>query len=471
MSIGSPSANYSIAWSQLQKTQKGFAFEKVTISGGQFISAGASFLIGKKDSPVLIRARDDYLSQLRWISKKFVVLYDVGDRRAWMVDGISALLHLVRASLKHNQDDGFTDSFLFDPKDLVEAGPDRVGKAAAITVLTNDLNRNIRLHQKPDDSYDEETTSQGGNIERVKKRKMTFYCFRDRVDHIYNVLEQIIAHQSHVDSQDGVGFKVKSSPRRQLEGFDFMDIASDEDPLWPRVATLASSGVGWVDFTRAMHAITLFGRGFGDLFKSSSDSQMCAHWAEVPKGLDYLTVSVVDLQEILKKKGCTISNPWRLVDEIVWHNPEMIFGPCKSSKKSEMQRCCERVQVLLPTRFPSLWARSYRTPLRLEDAGAVIFGHNRKVPLRWGDSGDPEEENEPSPPNDNNPISPPDSGIGSSVGSTPSSGGTSQLSASSPSSYGISQKGPNSWRFGPGRRKKQKVDETASSDGKKREPS
>ena len=466
MRKGSPSANYSIAWSQLPKTHQGCAFEKVTISGGQFVSAGASFLIGKKDNPVFVRARDDYLSQLRWISKKFVILYDVGDRRAWMVDGVSALLHLVRASLKQNQEDDFTDLFLFDPRDLVEADPGRVGKAAAIAVLTNDRNRNIRLHRGPDDSYEEETTKQGGGIERVTKRKTTFYCFKDRVDHIYHILEQMIAHQSQVDSQDGVGFKVKTSPRRQLEGFDFMDIASDEDPLWPRVMTLASMGVGWVDFARAMHAITLFGHGFGDLFKSSSDSQICAHWNEVPKGLDYLAVCVSDVKEILKKRGCTISNPWRLVDDIRWHNPEKIFGPCKRSRKSAMQKCCDRAQVLLPSRLPSLWARNYRSPSRLEDAGAVIFGHNRKLPLRWGDSGDP-EEGEPSASNENLSVSPSDSGIGSSVGSTPSSGGTNQSSVASPSSNETSQREMNGWLFRSGRRKKQKIDATASGDGKK----
>ena len=397
-------------------------------------------MVGKKDSPVLIRGRDDYLSQLRWISKKFVVLYDVGDKRAWMIDGISALLHLVRASLKHNQEDAFNDSFLFDTKDMIEASPDRTGKAAAIFVLLNDKNRNIRLHQRPDDSYDEETTNQAGDIDRVTKKKVTYYCFKDRVDHVYHILEQMIAHQSHVDSKDGVGFKVKSSPRRQLEGFDFMDIAADEDPLWPRVVTLASTGAGWVDFARAMHTTTLFGRGFGDLFKSSSDSQTCIRWTEMPRGLDYLAVSVIDLKEILKKRGDIIENPWRLVDEIRWHNPEKIFESCKGISKLESHSCCERVQVLLPSSFPNFWARSYRSPARLEDAGAVIFGHNRKIPLRWGDSGDP-EENRSCASTDIFPVSPPDSGIGSSVVSLFSRNVSSQSSTSSPNAHETPMKG------------------------------
>jgi hypothetical protein len=53
----------------------------VSISGGKFISAGLSFSIGKKDKSIHIKARDDYIMQLKWIAKKYVVLYDVDDRR------------------------------------------------------------------------------------------------------------------------------------------------------------------------------------------------------------------------------------------------------------------------------------------------------------------------------------------------------------------------------------------------------
>ncbi|KAF2797791.1 hypothetical protein K505DRAFT_322311 [Melanomma pulvis-pyrius CBS 109.77] len=443
---GSPNANYSIDWSQLQKGHQGCAFEKVVISGGQFVTLGASFVVGKKDKPVFIKARDDYLSQLRWISQKFVILYDVDDRRAWMIDGCSALLHLVRASLEHNRDDEFAESFLFDSNQLEEAYPIRVGKAAAISVLTNERNSNIKIHQKRDDSYDEETTTQDGNVDRVTKRKTTFYCFKDRVDHVYHILEQIIAYQAQIESQDGVGFKVRSSSRRQLEGFDFMDIASDQDPLYPRVITLASSGVGWVDFARAMHAVTLFGRGFGDLFTSASDTHPCNQWRDVPKGHDHLAVCVSDLQWILKRRGSTASTPWRLVDNIIWYNPDKIFAPCKGEVATNS--CCDRVQVLLPSSTLSLWTRKYISPARLELSGAVIFGHNRKLPLRWGDSGDPEEV-EAAKVNDAVSLvsEAHDSGIGSSIASTPSSVAISQVSATSPRVSRVVERGPGTWLF------------------------
>lgn len=113
-------------------------------------------------------------------------------------------------------------------------------------------------------------------MEGVQDKKIILHL-RDQVDHIFHILEQIISHQSHVESQDGIGLKVQYSPRVHLEGFDFMDIASDEDPLWPCVATLAATGAGRVDSARAMHAITFSGCGFGEPFKPSSGIQTCMH--------------------------------------------------------------------------------------------------------------------------------------------------------------------------------------------------
>ena len=260
------------------------------------------------------------------------------------------------------------------------------------------------------------------------------------------------------------------SARRQLEGFEFMDVASDEDPLRPRVVTLTSSGAGWVDFARHLHAITLFGRGFGELYKTSMS--ICQPWTEVPKGLDYLTACTEDLKGILKIQGDTKKNPWLLVDKIHWHNPDTIFGPCKSRGKNKTKKCCDRVQVLLPTSIPSLWARDYKSPSPLEDGGAVIFGHNRMLPLRWGDSGNPEQDDAPD---SNEHLAVPsvatDSGLGSSISSSSSNADTSQPQDSSPDSTVTSKGKRKVWPFKSIRLGKQKEDADDSVEAETEEPS
>lgn len=434
--IGTPNANYSINWSRLGPPATGLALEKISIVGGMFVTGGASMLVGKKDKAIQLRSRDDYTMRLKWISKKFVVLYDVQDRRAWLVDGLSALLHLLRASLKHDLQDSFKSLFLYDPSALKEASGVEEGKDAAIRVLTNPENLKIPLYAKPESAQEEVTTDNAGAQARILSRTKSNYCLKDRIESLCDVLEQIIAYQTDMADQDGVGFKLRCTPRRHLEGFDFMDIATDEDPIRPRMINLRSSGRGWVDFTRALHAITLFGSGFGELIHPRETKapahHSCNSCVGVPKGQDYLAVSVPNIQDILQKRGNTSTTPWRLVDTIYWHSPDKTFEPCSAVAKPGTKH--DRVQVLLPATFPKLWGRNLKSPpdLKLAPMGAVIFGHSARFPLRWGDRGDP-DEGQPDQELEELESSFHDSGIGTSSASPGpgvSDGSSSQSSRS-----------------------------------------
>ncbi|KAI1503638.1 hypothetical protein F5X99DRAFT_375055 [Biscogniauxia marginata] len=392
---GTPGAHYSIGWSGLNRPRPGLVFDRITITGGMFITGGVSMLIGKKDRAVHIRSRNDYTMRMKWIAKKFVVLYDVQGRRAWLVDGASALLHLVRASLKHDSEDDFKSLFLYDSSELQESDHQGTGKSASISVLTNEQNQSLALYAQPEDTKEEVKIDGIGARSSVLSKTKTNYCLKDRIEDICDVLEEIIVHQVNVLTQDGVSTRCKSINRRHLEGFDFMDIAANEDPSWPRMATLKTTGRGWVDFTRAIHAITLFGTGFGDLIRplegKAAACASCCYNTPVPKGQDHLAVCVPELQEILKKRGSKETTPWRLVDNIYWHNPDRTFEPCQCSKSRLPKH--DRVQVLLPVTFPKLWARGFKSPadLSLTPRGAFIFGHSWRFPLRWNDKGDPEE--------------------------------------------------------------------------------
>jgi hypothetical protein len=402
-----------------------------------FITGGASMLIGKKDKAVNLRSRDDYTMRLKWVSKKFVVLYDVKERRAWLVDGLSAVLHLVRASLKCDLEDPFKALFLYEPSAFKETDRMYSGKYAAIQVLTNPENMSLPLYAKPESAKEDISIGDAGVQTRMLSKTKTNYCLKDRIESICGVLEQIMAHQADVATQDGVGFRINSTPRRHLEGFDFMDIATDEDPFWPRMVDLRSSGRGWVDFTRALHAITLFGSGFGELIQPVSEQpsicEGCNVYADVPKGQDYLAVCVRDIKDIIQKRGSTNTVPWRLIDNIYWHTPDKTFEPCSRNRKSSAKH--DRVQVLLPATFPKLWGRNFKNPpdLNLAPAGALLFGHSRRFPLRWGDSGDP-QEGHPDQEVEELESSFRDSGLGTSLASS-SLGVTDSSSSRSPGSH------------------------------------
>lgn len=383
-------------------------------------------IIGKRDKAVHIHSRDDYIMRLKWIAKKFAVFYDLRDRRAWLLDGASALLHLVRASLRHDKNDLFKDVFLFDESSVQEPATPFTGKHAAVKFLTNKDNTTLPLYEKPTEAKVEDTTTDAGSRVRIASSTRKNYTLKDRIEDVYEILEQIMSHQADVFTQDGIGFRIKYTLRRQLEGFDFMDVATDEDPLWPRVTTINSRGRGWIDLTRALHAITLFGTGFGELIRPSQGLDTCSNCLTnvgVPKGEDYLAVCTSDLQEIMEKRGSRNTSPWRLVNEIYWHTPDKAFEHCQCEKSSAKKH--DRIQVILPASLPGFWRRGFRSPGDLPKQGAVLFGHSRVFPLSWKDHGIP-EEGEPQEDTEEIEACLTDSGLGSSITSGVPAGDSSR---------------------------------------------
>ncbi|GKT65318.1 LOW QUALITY PROTEIN: hypothetical protein ColTof4_09370 [Colletotrichum tofieldiae] len=271
-----------------------------------------------KDKPAHIKfAPDDHIRTLRTLSRRQFIFYDVS--RAWLVDGTSALLHLLRAAIEDYQGDPDLERLgllLFDADEIEEARKTHTGRDAAFEFLANENNLAIPLYLRATEAWTEKTTKLGSReVEEVLNEKSTAFRVKDRVDQIVRFLEQIIAHQDNVHTQTGVGFRLRHTPRRQLEGFDFMDVATNSDTIWPKVTTLGKTGRGWVDFTRAIHAVTLFGTHFGDLFQPNHDGEGCSSclWnASVPECEDHLAVCVTELRSIFKTKGNMTRRPWRL---------------------------------------------------------------------------------------------------------------------------------------------------------------
>ncbi|KAH6838544.1 hypothetical protein B0I37DRAFT_419478 [Chaetomium sp. MPI-CAGE-AT-0009] len=436
---GAPNVNYrDITWSGLPGPNQSCALEKVTISGGQFINAGISCVLGLKDKPVHINYGDDYYGILQNISDRYFVFYDPEDRQAWLLDGASTALPLLQASIKHSQDDKRLRKLLCSPDNIeldeVE-GPTLGSRAeAAWEVLSNQDNMNIPLRLKSISAWDETTIRRGEKIDQASKEKKTYLTVGDRIEQICHVLCQITAHYDDVQTQSGVGFRLRSTPRPQLEGFDFTDIATGTGTLWPRVATLKAKGRGWVDFTRAIHAPTLFASGFGELFTpfarppatttkaGISSCAVCLWNSPLPKGEDYLAATTSDLQAILRRRGNMRRKPWRLVENIHWYSPDLTCEPCSGTCSPSGKKGHDRVQVLLPGTFPGIFGRE--SPRKLPAHGAVVFGHSSRFPLIWGPKkGDPPDVGEPEEDVDMGEIAElserfEDSGIGTSIGSS-----------------------------------------------------
>jgi len=169
-------------------------------------------------------------------------------------------------------------------------------------------------------------------------------------------------------------------------------------------ATLQALGYGWLDFIRSIVVITLFGRGFGGPIEFDG---MYPNWRSLPTREYYLAASVSDLKKITNES----SNEWASllisVQGLLWHCPGDLVAPCPCQGRGVRQMICgafrgphiDPVQVFWP-RMSRLIRPAIRGPARLEDGGAIAFGHNIAWKYHWRENGheDLEEGDPPSLP-------------------------------------------------------------------------
>jgi hypothetical protein len=402
-----------IDWTGSNFASAGCALEKVSISVGKIIGGGVSFVKGRKDVPIYLVRGGPYFQEIHFARNISVVLYDTRDRRAWLVDGASALLHLTRSQLSSSP---YCHSNLFKLEDFHHADS-KQGCFAAQKALTDPRNMEIPIFEDVE-ILSEKTTSMRDdgtshlpdgreNLKRITRK----WCFQDLVRQTYHVLELI--HDNQVKALTSPMVPIKFTDREKLEGFGFMDIVSGQNDLIPRVATIKRSGRGWVDFTRSIYAITLLGRGFGELIKPAADANdLCKSWKQVPKGKDYLVACVSILKDICTRFGDRDASPLELAKGVCWHKADKLFESCTCIYGREQS--CDRIQVLLP---PFLGRKSHVNPFG-EPRGAVIFGRSRRFCWSWPHYGDPVEGNLSEHETDNE-IPMPDSGIGTSISASP----------------------------------------------------
>jgi hypothetical protein len=293
-------------------------------------------------------------------------------------------------------------------KDAAEHKPD-----SAIRVLIDEDNRQLEIYP-------------GGN------RGKGYYLFEDLVEQHCNTLEQIMDHHRHVAGQNGVNLKVRV--RKQLEGWDFVELATHRDP-YPHVATIEALGYGWIDLIRSIGAITLFGRGFSDIIRPIEFDGMCPHWKSLPTQKYYLAASVFDLKNIMQKLGDERADPLRLVHDLNWHCPGDLVAPCQcqlpgadqmiSGEFKGQSRHHDPVQVLFPRRLR--FVVPIRGPGRLEDGGAVVFGRNSQWKYHWRENEHEDLEEGESPPSLQAPTSFSSGSLNQGAGLSIASGSTQKL--------------------------------------------
>lgn len=333
-------------------------------------SAGIS--IGVRETPVHI-SLDGYVAKLQWIKKQHFIFWDTEFRRGWLANGARALMHLLRATLQHTRLDlqleGNSDMGKLPDLD------DQSLASSAMKFLLNKANREMKLYVSRTEFCDEYVD--GTAKQQIKYH---YHLLEHEVEHIFNVLEKLLAHQTMVEEgKDGID--VNLVVQRHLVGWDFDDLITKESPLRRRVADLQTVRSGWLDFTRKIHAVTLFGRGFGELIRPvrMTEPQLCKEWSRLPGGMDYLAACIADLQAIMDKQGDPTASPKRLCEDVTWHIDHKAFQacPCMQGRTNEHH---EPVQDINSSSHPKGSPELDGAPAPDIERGAIIF----KLPWHWG---------------------------------------------------------------------------------------
>ncbi|KAJ3545042.1 hypothetical protein NM208_g2710 [Fusarium decemcellulare] len=378
----------SVKHSMLPKPNVGGALAGRSVRRGKTVPGRSTVSVGARESSQLFS--DGYVDRLLFLKRHFVLLWDKDDERGWLVSGIIALLLAWRVFLTGP----YKSAIEFQSEDF-EMSDQILTPMSAFDTLNNDHNQKLPLY------------SDGTSL-------------KSKIEDLGRLLEILIDHQTDVTEKCDI--KLSTKPRGDLEGWEFEDVAvENQDLLHPRVAEIKPHGKGWVDFTRAIQAVTLFGCGFGDIIQPAVTT--CSKWASLPTGRFYVAVCVSDLDQVFKEHGFPPDGHIRLSDSLIWHTPaESEFCQCLPGSD---QDDCEPVQTAFPL------ALSLSEPFNprgnnLPEEGALIFGHSSQFAWIWDDLGYPRKGQLP----DLALNSPRDSGTGASLASSETEGQVSRLSKS-----------------------------------------
>ncbi|KAK8179759.1 uncharacterized protein BKA78DRAFT_66317 [Phyllosticta capitalensis] len=334
---------------------RGVVVEKLTLTGGQYINIGLSAALNPRHEILeLTSPNSTYKQNIYYLSRKPVLLYDDDERRGWLVNCASALLHIAIATWRFElasrilipqESASNIEKLKFDPVDQTAR--------AAVTTLTDPENMNLPVMP--------------GNTDDEK------FLFRHYVERAMDFMERAFAHQEKERAKPG---KAVSIEKHVLPGFDFVSFSEVRTGgATRRFAKLKAGSKGWATFVHNIDAVALFGRGFGNLI--TPRTPLCPNWNTMPLNKDYIAVRVEDMNDF------TRYNPEAL-QKFVWHPPVYYLGrPCHCPCNDG--RSCRRAHALVHKSWGySSTKRSFKDftnelGLVSGESGAIILGNDRQV--------------------------------------------------------------------------------------------
>jgi hypothetical protein len=345
--VGTKDTDYARIIQPLTDLGSNLVLKQMTFGFSQYIAANATIGRGRSHHGVFHQSTPPYKRMIRQAKMSQIVLYDTRERRAWLTDGATALLHLLCCKLAAQKSLESPYSNLQDVTQQFQYA-DTTNPNASEAVLCRQENQDLLLDTDPD------------------------YCVKDEVRYLFERLQELRkAHDKNPDE-----WQIRLTDRNRLEGYSFRDVVDDALVLGPTMVYLKESSGSWADFVRDTKAVVLMARGFGELI--SSRHSPCPSWMTVPTGKDYLVARVDLLRKIAESKGREEEFPFWLTHNTRWHKGKVIFEACSGQRRRTSDICCTRVQEIRSAKLTA----GLKFPLLASEStqGAVVFGQNLRMP-------------------------------------------------------------------------------------------
>jgi hypothetical protein len=339
--LGSRLANYeNIDYSGAVNAKSAVRCAGASLGFQQFGMASLDFKLGAKDGKCHFQRNGSYQRIIAAAEKTSIVLYDMGEQRAWLVPASGIMLHI--AQHRH-----CLEPYTVNGK---RAMPDT-------TISPGSSAKELLLQYAS-----------------VQLSDLEAYTFKDLIANIWSLLEFLVDQNIGRD-RDTPGAQVRIPLGEQLHGFEFKGVVEDRSPLDIKQIKLCKTHGGWPELVRDIGALVLLADGFEDIILPAQDdsTRLCQNWRRVPKGLDYLATGVNTVKDLYNVAGCRLNRKYLTSTQLMWHRGDsLLFDDCETRN---VCRCNRQQQIVSKSTFGTT------VPLcHLADEGAIIFGSKCSKP-------------------------------------------------------------------------------------------
>ena len=341
--LGTGDAAYnSIDWSPAGEAKRPTRFSGGNIGFQTMITGQLSFIMGAKDGRLHFSQKGPFQRIVRCAEKTPVVLYDLADRRAWLVPALDVMLHVIQTR-------NHLSPYKIDGKyiELTPQYPDK-GRGAAAEALAANYLRQL---------YERDVATEKD------------YYFKDAILDIWSQMERLMEKKDSVEAHPGLA--LHGTLRNKVHGWEFMSLV-DEKNYRRKEVTIAKSSGGWVDLINDNDALVLFAIGFGEVIRPVRElERLCHSWRSLPKSKDYLAAGIPILELLYSEAGSRVSHKHLSTTHLQWHRGSTLFEECSRTGSDTCE--CDRTQQIYHDSLFRTFGR-VRPPGKLEENGCVVFG-------------------------------------------------------------------------------------------------